>query len=425
MMSRFLSNTSWLVFDKIFHMGLSLIVTGMMSRYLGVSNFGMLNYGLAFIEIFTIVCKLGIDGIIVNELVKAEQKRGEILGTTLALRLVSSLLSLLAIGIFVKILNPGDGMIQMITMIQSISLLFVAVDTLDFYFQSRLESKYTAIAKSVSYPIVCLFRLLMIYFKANTEWFAWATVLDAVGIGIILLYFYYRHPQRQKLTCSVSMMKYLLSHSYHFILVNLLVTIYTQMDKLMVGSLSNQVEVGLYTAGMTVANLWIFVPNALIDSGRPVIMSLKANKEEADYEKRLLQLSAGIIWVSILAGIFFSIFGKFVILTIYGKDFLGAVSILLILIWSRLFSLMGALRSVWMLCEGMEKDIKYFIGLGAVINIGLNLLFIPKMGAVGAAIATLITEAVSSYVATGVCPKTRKLFRIYGKALLLKGCFRK
>ena len=300
---QFWINTGWLIFDKIFHMALSLVVTAMVTRYLGVEQYGLLSYGLAFIDIFTIICKLGIDGIIVNELIKNRDRTGEILGSTTFLRLLSSFLSMILTYIFVKLLNPNDHTILVITCIQSVSLIFVAFDTLNYYWQSRLESKYTAIAQSISYPLVCLLRLLFIWLKKDVTWFAWATVLDAFLIALIMLFFYKReHLPRYKL--SISMMKYLLQHSYHFIPVNLLVTIYTQMDKLMIKGMSDSIQVGLYSAAMLVANLWIFIPNALIDSGRPIIMAMKSEKNEDGYVDRLRKLNMGVLWISILAGVF-------------------------------------------------------------------------------------------------------------------------
>ena len=115
-----------------------------------------------------------------------------------------------------------------------------------------------------SYPFVCLSRLAMVLLKANVQWFGWATVFDAVLIAVFLMIFYHKQ-QGPKLQFSWSMGKYLLSHGKHFILANLLVTVYTQMDRLMLGSLAGQDQVGFYSAAMTIANLWIFIPNALID----------------------------------------------------------------------------------------------------------------------------------------------------------------
>ena len=171
---------------------------------------------------------------------------------------------------------------------------------------------------------------------------------------------------------------------------------------------------------MLVANLWIFIPNALIDSGRPIIMAMKSEKNEDGYVDRLRKLNMGVLWISILAGVFFTIFGRVVIYIVNGKAFLAAVPVLWVLIWSRMFSLMGTTRSIWMLCEGMEKYIKYFVALGAFINVVLNWMLIPILGAVGAAIATLVTEVLSSFVATGIVPKTRPYFKILLRSIKIK-----
>ncbi len=417
---RFLKNTGWLIFDKILHMAMSLVVTGAVARYLGEYNYGIINYGLSFVTIFTIVTKLGIDSIIVNELVKNRDKEGEIIGTTIGLRLISALLSLVIIYVFVKILNPGNNVVLVVTMIESMSLLGVALDTIDYYYQSKLMSKYSALARTLSYPLVCLYRLAIVLFKANLRWFGLATVFDAFLIAFFLLMFYYKH-QGQKLQFSWQMGKYLLSHGKHFILANLLVTVYTQMDRLMLGGIAGQDQVGIYSAAMTIANLWIFVPNALIDSARPLIMELKAKGEEAAYQKRWRQIYAAVIWISIMASVFFMIFPKLVIWIIYGENYISAVSVLMILIWSRLFSLLGVLRSSWMLCEGHERYIKYFIGAGAAINVVLNYLWIPIIGADGAAVATLITEIVSSLILSMWFKKTRELTPVIWDAFRLKG----
>ncbi len=418
--ARFVKNTGWLIFGKIFHMLLSLVVTGMVSRYLGVSGYGTLNYGLAFVEVFTVICRLGLDGIIVHAFVKARNaaengnpdESGKILGTAIGLRLVSSLLGILITWLFVSILQPGKTVLIAVTLIQSVSLLFVAFDTIEYYYQSLLRSKTAVLARNIAYTAVCGFRLVMIFLQADLVYFGWATVLDALLIGL-LLYLFYRHDQYPRLRCSFDTAKMLLSRSYHFIAVDLLVTIYTQMDRIMVGTLSNESEVGLYAAGMLISNLWIFIPVALLDSGRPVIMERKAAEDEDGYQKRLRQVCCGILWISILAGIVFSLFGWLAIRVIYGSQYAGAVPVLGILIWSRLFSQMGAVRSVWMLCEGMEHKIKYFIGLGAAVNLVLNALLIPRIGAIGAAAATLVTEVVSSAAATAIYPGTREFVRIW------------
>jgi PST family polysaccharide transporter len=291
---------------------------------------------------------------------------------------------------------------------------------MDYYFQSKLMSKYSALARTISYPLVCIYRVVLVVMRVDVRWFGWATVFDSFLIGSFLLFFYKRS-KGDTLSFSWKTGKDLLNHGKHFVLVNLLVTIYTQMDRLMLGSMADQGAVGIYSAAMMISNLWIFIPNALIDSARPLIMELKVSDKREAYQKRWRQLYAGVIWLGILAGIFFSVFSKLIVWLIYGETYSASAGVLMILIWSRLFSLLGVLRSTWMLCEGYEKYVKYFVGLGAVINVILNCILIPIMGANGAAIATLITEVVSSLLVSMVYKKTKTLTSIIWDAFCFRG----
>lgn len=402
---KFKWNTIWILFDKILHMILSLVITSITARYLGKANYGMINYGLAYVNIFTIVCKLGIDAIIVSEMIKHRDRTGEYVGTTCVLRVISGVLSVGLTALCVTLLKPGNQVIFAITCIQSLAVVFAAFDTIDFYFQSQLQSKYTSIAKSISYLFVCGLRIGLIVAKADVVWFAWAGVLDTFVVAVLLLGFYLRYVKQKKdatlrLTVSLGCAKNLLTVSRPFILSNLLVVIYTQMDKIMIGSLSYNADVenGLYAAGMNIAMYWMFVPNALIDSARPIIMTSKTEHREKDYVKQYTKLLCAIIWISIVAGIGFTVFSKLCVGILYGKNYYDAIPILIVLVWSKLFSLIGTARGIWLVCEDYSHYVKYLIGGGALVNLVLNTILIPKMGAMGAAVATLITEIAGAVV---------------------------
>ena len=423
---RFQYNTLWIMLDKVLHMVLSLVITSLTARYLGKANYGVINYGLAYVNIFTICCKLGIDAVIVNEMIKHKEDTGSIVGTTCVLRFVSGLLSVVLTAIFVVVLKPGNTVVFMITCIQALAVVFAAFDTIDFYFQAKLKSKYTSIAKSVSYIFVCALRVLLIWIKADVVWFAWAGVLDTFVVAILLLIFYRMDcaaDKKHKLAFSGQQAKQLLTVSRPFILSNLLVVIYTQMDRLMIGSLSanSDVENGLYAAGMNIAMYWMFIPNALIDSARPIIMTHKTEGREGDYKRTYSKLLAGVIWVSILAGVGFSLFSKLCIFILYGREFYDAIPILIVLVWSKLFSLIGTARGIWLVCEDYSQYVKYLIGGGALVNLVLNFIFIPKAGAMGAAAATLITEIVGAVLLPLCMKKMRPFLKMLWDAFMLKG----
>jgi O-antigen/teichoic acid export membrane protein len=416
---KFLKNTGWLLFEQIFRMILSLAVTTLMARYLGTHNYGLISYGAAYIAIFTTISQLGIGEILVNEIIKNRDKTGIIIGTTIILRLFSALLSIILIYIVVAYLNPNNFVLQIITFIQSISLLFIAFDAVGYWFQSNLQSKYAVIAKSIAFTLVSIWRIVLIYVEASVQYFAVATILQTLAISTLIILFYFKF-KGPRFNFSLDLAKNLLSKSYPFIISGLFVTVYTQMDKIMLGQLTNESSVGVYTVAMTISGLWIFIPNSLIESARPIIMAAKGNDEER-YIKRLKQLFSAIIWISILASLVITVLSENIILILFGNQYIEAIGILTILIWSKIFSLIGVTRTIWLITENKVKYHIYFLGIGAAINVVLNLILIPMYGAIGAAIATILAEFISNTLSLIIFKETRPLFKLIIESFMLKG----
>ncbi|WP_075983030.1 flippase [Bacillus massilinigeriensis] len=417
--SKLFKNTGWLLFEKVFRMALSLVVTSLMARYLGTYNYGLISYGAAYVAIFTTISNLGIDSILVHEIIKSRKDTGKLIGTSIVLRILSSLFSIIMVYVIVVYLNPSNITLQLITFIQSISLIFLAFDTVGFWFQSNLQSKYAVISKSIAFTIISTWRLILIYIGASVEFFAISTILEAAVIGVFLVIFYFKH-KGPKFSFSIETAKHLLLQGYNFIIAGLLVTVYTQMDKIMLGQMTDESTVGIYAAAMTVAGLWIFIPLAIIESARPVIMTAKDNNEDL-YIKRTKQLFCSIIWIGIIASIFITALAKPIILLIFGSQFTESIGVLIILIWSRIFSLIGTARSIWLISENQIKYLKYFIGIGAIVNVVCNLVLIPKYGAVGAAVGTIFAEVLSSTFALLIFRETRPLFKLLVESFLFRG----
>lgn len=417
--TKFIRNTGWLLFEQIFRMGLSLIITSLMARYLGAQDFGLLNYSLAYIIIFTTVSNLGIDSIIVNEIIKKRENTGKIIGSTIYLRLFSSLISIFLIYLIVSYLNPSDTILLIITLLQSISLFFIIFDSIEYWFQSNLQSKYIVIAKSTAFIIVSIWRLALIIFEKPIHYFAIATIIEAAVIGLFIMMFYIRF-NGPRLRFSYQIAKQLLFQGYYHFIAGLLIMVYTQIDKIMLGQMTGGATVGIYSAALTISSLWMFIPNALIESARPIIMNSK-DQNEKSYIKKNKQLYCSIIWIGIAASVVITLLAKPIILLIYGIQFIDSVNVLIILIWSRIFSLIGTTKAIWLTVENLGKYQVYFVGIGALLNIVLNYLFIPKYGAIGAAVATLFAEMVSTLIACLFFNKTRPLFKLIIESLCFKG----
>lgn len=412
-------NTGWLLVEQIIKMGLSLLTTSLMARYLGAEDFGVLNYGLAYIMIFTTVSNLGIDSIIVNEIIKNRKDTGKIIGTTIYLRFCSSVISIISIVLILLYLDTSNHTVQMITFIQSISLLFIILDSISYWFQSNLQSKYIVIAKSIAFTIASFWRLALIFFEKTLAYFAMATIIETLIMGVLIVVFYRRF-HAPKLQFSLQQAKYLLTQCANFLIAGILIMVYTQIDKIMLGQIADKATVGIYSAAFVISSLWMFIPNALIHSARPLVMAAK-NEDEALYIKRNKQLYSSIIWIGIIASIGITLLAKPIILMVYGAQFLQSIPVLIILIWSRIFSLIGTIKSIWLTSENLGSYLIAFVGIAAVLNVCLNVLLIPHYGAIGAAVATLVAEVVSTVVANLFFKKTRPLFQLIAESFLLKG----
>lgn len=412
-------NTIWIISERIIQMLISLFVGLLSARYLGPSNYGTLNYGLSLINIFSAITKLGLENVIIKKYVEEKDKNGEILGTAIVLRIISAILSMIMILIFVLILKPNDILMFTVTFLQSLALVFQVYELIDFWFQSKLQSKYVSIAKSVAYFVIAAYKISLLILNKSVEWFAFATTLDYIIILIILL-FMYKKNGGQKLTFSIKTAKELLKYSYHFILSSLVVTLYMQMDKLMIGSMLDEFQVGLYTAATTICTMWGFIPEAIINSLRPTIYEAKKQSNEI-YLKKLKQLYFIIFWLGILFAIGVTIFSKLIIYILYGQEYLSARTALIIAVWYTGFAYLGSARNIWIVCENKNKYSKKYVLIGGIVNLVLNTILIPCIGINGAAIATLISQIIVAMVAPLLFKETRISVKYIIEGILRKG----
>jgi len=417
--NKVLGNASWMVAEQLVQMLISFVIGMITARYLGPSNYGVINYCAAYTAFFTSIALLGIEAIVVKELVAHPEKEGEIIGSAIALRFVSGLLSIFSILLILYFVDNGNRLILTVGFLQSLVLVFRAFEIFDFWFQAKLKSKYASILKSVTYILVAIYKVYILVAGKSFEWFAFSTSLDFLLIAIFLSFAYRRH-DGEKLSVSKETSKILLLQGYHFIISNLIITVYAQMDKVMIKHFLSDEKTGLYSAALMICTYWHLIPTAIVNATRPVIMELKNNGNDKMYKYRLKQLYALLIWMGIGVSLIISLLSKPIMLIVYGETYEIASSALAIAIWYTTFSTLGVARGNWLVCENKNKYAKWFVLSGAIVNLVLNFALIPKLGINGAAFATLITQIVVSYVAPLFFKETRENTKDMLEAIIFK-----
>ena len=418
-----LKNISWLVGGRIAQMILSLFIGILTARYLGPSNYGLIGYATAYVAFFTSFCNLGINSVIIKNFVEYPNEQGEAIGTTIILRAISSLISILSILLIVLILDNKELLTIHVTFLCSLALLFQVFDTINYWFQSKYQSKIPTIATLIAYFVVSVYKVILLVLEKDVLWFAMSTSIDYFLIGAMLLISYKKH-NGPKLSFSFSKTKQLLGKSYHYVLSGMMVAIYGQTDRVMLKQLLDESQVGYYTIAVTVCGMWVFILTAIIDSLYPTILQFH-KRDKLLFEAKNRQLYSIVFYLSIIISIIFLLFGKWIIGILYGQDFMGAVAPLKIVTWYTAFSYLGVARNAWIVCEDKQVYLKYMYLGAAAINVLLNLIFIPNYGASGAAMASLITQVFTSLILPLCFKGMRPNVRLMIDAIMLKDVIRK
>ncbi|MBD1922874.1 flippase [Microcoleus sp. FACHB-831] len=420
-----IGNTIWLSGDQILRLFIGLLVGRLVADYLAPYQFGLYNVSLAWAGLFGPIAKLGLDNIVVRDLTRSPSVKNEILGTAFVLKVIGAVLTLvLSIVAITLIKSPDSDITRWLVAIVAAATIFQSFETVDFWFQSQVQAKYTVWARTAAVLVISIVRIAFIQMRFPLVAFAWAMFAENVLIAIGLVLVYQKNGNSIKLwTGSVERGKALVKESWPLILSGMVIMIYMRIDQIMLQQMKNAEAVGLYAAAVKPSEMWYFVPTAIVNSVTPSIVKAKAAGEKIYYE-RIQTLFNLVVLLSYAVAIPITIFSSQIIMIVAGKKYIEAAPVLEVLVWAGLFVSLGLARVPWLITEGFMKFSAVTTAIGALINVVLNLLLIPSYGGLGAGIATVIAQFFAAYGAGAFYPKTRKIFIQQTKALFMIDVFK-
>jgi polysaccharide transporter, PST family len=395
--------------DRAVRLGMGLVVGVWVARYLGPAQFGSLNFAVAFIALFASATTLGTENIVIREVLHNPSETPEILGTTLALRIGSGLLAVGLSIVTLSLMHPQDKQALLLVTIYSFTLVFQAFDTIDAYFQSQVRSKITVWAKNAAFLVFAAIRLSLIYSRAPLWAFAAAMTGETAlaSAGLLIGYrlsggriFSWRSSRKRAIQ--------LLQQSWPVIFSSMAIMVYMRVDMVMLEIMKGDFAVGLYAAATRVSEVWYFVPMAIVSSVAPAIMRVRDNPEL--FYGRLQKLFSLMTVLACFTGTIAALASRMIIRLLYSNSYSGAAPVLAVHVWASIFVFLGAAQAPWDFSTNTLKLASYRTVAGAVINILMNLYLIPKYSAMGAAVATVVSYAISGVFANAISPRTRPIF---------------
>jgi len=413
-----LGNIGWLGADRVLRMLGGVIVGTAVARYLGPGQFGVLNYALAIYGLFNLFSNLGLDSLVVRDVALLPESESDLLGTSFFLKAGTSVITTGAAILGTWLFHPHDSTLVVIVGLLSFASIAQGFDVVDYFFQAKTRSQFSVIPRTVVFIAASLARVVAIFLHSSLLIFAWIAALEILfsELGLAVAYFAYHRPAK-RWRFHAPRARVLLVESWPLLLATLLVMIYMRTDQIMLGALAGPVAVGHYSAAIKLSEIWYSLPAIICSSVMPRLVPL-LHSAPALYYRRLQRLYDLMVCLSLTVAIATAFVGPLAVRLLYGASYAPASSVLIIHIWTGLFVYAGCVSGQQLVQEKLTRIELQRAGLGAVVNVVLNYLLIPRYGVIGSAYATLVAQATAAYLADALDSRTHHMFKMKTRAYL-------
>ncbi len=417
----FAANVSWLVADKLTRLFVGVLISAWIARYLGPERFGLLAYALTLVSLFQALSMLGLDNLVVRDIAAASERANVVLGTAVRLRAAGAAGAYITLGATVAVLHANDAASAGLILLAGIAILMQITEVIDLWFQSQLQSRRTVIAKILSYLTTAAFKVSLVMAGAGLTWFAAAGAMEAALTGLCLCVSYRLFRTQQRWIWDPILARQLLKQSWPLLISGLSVFLYMRLSVIVLREQAGNAEVGLYSVGATLSEMWYFIPMTIFSSVAPIIARKRAEGGDA-YERTLLQIFSGMWAISFAIAALNIVGARTFVNLLYGHQYTKSAEVFAIHALTFIPVCIGVVQSVWLINEGRSKIALLQAIAGASTALTLNFLLTSSYGAYGAAIATVVSQFVQAFLANALLAPD--LFRLQCRSLLLTKIFR-
>jgi len=417
-----LHNIFWLVINLTFKLVAGLVIGAMIARELGPQKFGFLGYIYSYLAIFASFANLGLQGVVVKELIENEEKKSIILNTAIAMQFFAAVFLNLLIILVVVFQGSGRYESIFLIMIGAISLLFKTSESIKYWFESQLKSKSFVLIQNISLLICCILNFYLVHEHAPLELFVLVFSLESLLTFIGFLMILKNSSQDLGINFSkvdFSYAWYMIKRSLPLLISSFSIILSLNLDKIMIAKLYGNTELGFYSVASNLTQIFYVIPVFVGSTLAPLLSVLyKSNKKKYVYVcDRVFYM---LFWGAILISVVIFFVGPSLIFFIYGGTYIYSARILSVQVLSSIFLFHVSFRKRLMLIEGVEK---YTLALSVsmvIITFVANYMLIPKYGAIGSSFASLISWGFNALVIPLIFLETRKYSKSFFKIIFMR-----
>ncbi len=402
---KFKINLSWLLFDKLFRASANIFLIVFLARNLGPDNFGILNYLLAILFLFVTISSLGVNPILVNQVVNKTKNNIKNTINAYYLRFFISLISYFLFLLIVNFLNKNI-IYNNFALILGIGILLKSCEVLFSYFEAKSLSKYIVISQCAGFFISASAIIYSVLNKLDYIYIYYALILDFLIVFIFVNFFYFFKYKNVFYNLDFAILKKLVLRSLPVLISSLSIILYMRIDQIMIKEMINEYQLGLYAVAVRYIEIYHFIPKIIIVSFLPILLLSKK------YDFKLLSLNRLINKISFFLILFILITSDYFIPIIFTDIYLDSIILIKILSLSIFFVFLGVVNEHWYINKNLQKYYALNVTLGAILNIILNYILITFFGLNGAAYATILTYIVIIFLFDYFNNETREILKI-------------
>lgn len=382
-----LANYTATAFDAL----TNLASLGLLSRYLGINDFGKYAFVVAFAAIFKVVSGMGVPSIVVREMARDKENAQKIYASAFLLHIFLSLITVLLMVVSINLISSSEVIKSAATLCAAAVVLELFSKLFSAVFQAYEKMVYDAYQTIFAQAIYVISIVCVVKFGYGLTGVFVALLITFAAECIFGFYLVSRKFVRLRFQGNCGKWKYLLKESYPLGIKAVLRKLNFRIDTLILAAMKGSAEVALFHGVYKMIQSLMFFAEGATRAIFPVFsrysMTSKASLQQG-YEKSFKFL----ILIGLPFGIFFSYFSTPVITLILGKAFVDATPVLQIFGWVLALMFLSNLMQKMLIVGNKQSYSMLATCVSLCINLALDFLLIPKMSYVGASFATLVSE---------------------------------
>ncbi len=413
--------TGWNILSNVTSILKGLVLSIFLARYLGVNSYGEYAFAISLITILVTICRFGVDSVSIKDLslIRDESQRKLYINSCIRIEMIGSLIAVAVLLIFSFRWRCFSSRYILFLII---FLLMQVIDVFRCDLQAVYNNRALSVVRSVVYIVGIVVNVACAFLSFGVEVFITIFVLTEVVVLLIPVIVEAKNRTLVSLDFSYNNdiwhdMALIMRKTLPVWVGAISVSIYMRIDQVMIRTMLNNSELGIYSVVVRIAEAWFFLPTIVATSMLPYFANLHKDDKEIYWNKYEFFANC-MMCAGYLFALLISVFGNQIIFLIYGPEYAKAGELIKLYVWGGIPVVIGLVRSIDIYIEDRTLYTCVISIVSAIVNCVLNYILLPVMGIYGAALATIVSYILQSYILTFAFPKLWKVGNVLTKSII-------